>query len=234
MRAAILAGGLGTRLRPYTTILPKPLLPIGERPVLELILRRLAAAGVTKVDMCVGHLGDLIRIYFTEGTDLPVELELAWHWEKEALGTAGALKVIPDLDGTFIAMNGDVLTNLDLRALVDFHEQRGAALTVALHRQTVEIELGVVEHSEAQITGWREKPKLDYDVSMGIYVYDARALSYLPDGPCQFPDLVERLIEAGETVVGFENDAEWFDIGTFGEYERALDRMEQEPGLFDG
>ena len=114
MRAVILAGGLGMRLRPYTAILPKPLLPIGDRPVIEHILRRLAAFGVHRVDLSVAHLGELIRVYLSEATDLPQTLDLRWHWEDEPLGTAGALKIIPDLEGTFLVMNGDVLSNIDL------------------------------------------------------------------------------------------------------------------------
>lgn len=234
MRAVILAGGLGMRLRPYTMILPKPLVPIGERPILELIIRRLAAAGVTKVDLCVGHLGDLIRVYFSEGTTLPEGITLDWHWEDEPLGTAGALKVVPELDTTFFAMNGDVLTNVDYKALLDYHREREAALTIAMHRQRVDIQLGVMEHEDGFITGYREKPTLEYDVSMGVYVYEPRALEHLPEGPCPFPDLVQRLLAAGERVAGFESGAEWYDIGTFGEYERALERLEAEPGLFDG
>src|ERR687886_2821153 len=121
MRAVILAGGLGTRLRPYTTILPKPLVPVGERPILEQILGRLHACGVRKADLCVGHLGELIQVYFSQATTLPDELELRWHWEDEPMGTAGALRLVPDLAGTFIAMNGDILTTLDYRALVEHH-----------------------------------------------------------------------------------------------------------------
>jgi NDP-mannose synthase len=113
MRAVILAGGLGMRLRPYTTILPKPLVPIGERPILEHILRRLHACGVREIELCVGHLGELIQVYFSQATALPDDLELRWHWEHEPLGTAGALRLVPGLSGTFIAMNGDILTTLD-------------------------------------------------------------------------------------------------------------------------
>ena len=127
MRAVVLAGGFGMRLRPYTTILPKPLLPIGDRPILEIILRQLAEAGFTKIDLCVGHLGELIRVYFSEGTVMPEGLELDWHWEpEEPLGTAGALRVVPGLDGTFLAMNGDILTTLDYGALVDAPPRRPA------------------------------------------------------------------------------------------------------------
>jgi NDP-sugar pyrophosphorylase family protein len=232
MRAVILAGGLGTRLRPYTTILPKPLVPVGERPILEHILRRLHACGVREVDLCVGHLGELIQVYFSQYDALPEDLELRWHWEDEPLGTAGALRIVPDLRGTFITMNGDILTTLDYRELVDFHMGQSAALTVAMHAKRVEIDLGVIESDGERITGWREKPQLDYEVSMGIYVYDERALAHLPDRPCQFPELVQRLLDAGETIAAFRSDAEWFDIGTINEHQRAVEAFERAPEVF--
>jgi NDP-sugar pyrophosphorylase family protein len=226
MRAVILAGGLGTRLRPYTTIIPKPLVPIGYLPIIEHILGRMATAGVTKVDLCVSHLGELIQVYFSQAKILPEGLELHWHWEDEPLGTAGALSVVPDLDETFIASNGDVLTSLDYRELVDFHREHDAALTIAMHRKAVDIDLGVIETDGPIVTGYNEKPTLHYDVSMGVYVYEPRALKHLPEGICQFPDLVLRLVEAGETVAAYRTDAEWYDIGTIAEYERALGTSE--------
>lgn len=233
MRAVILAGGLGTRLRPYTTILPKPLVPIGDRPILEHILRRLYACGVNKVDLCVGHLGELIQVYFSQADSLPADLQLSWHWEEEPLGTAGALRIVPGLSGTFIAMNGDILTTLDYRELLAFHQRAGAALTVATHAQRVDVDLGVIDTNGDRITGWREKPKLDYEVSMGIYVYDERALAHLPaEGPCQFPDLIQRLLAEGEIVSVFRSDAEWFDIGTVPEHQRAVEAFEQDPEVF--
>jgi len=234
MRAVILAGGLGTRLHPYTTVLPKPLVPVGDRPILERILHQLAAAGVTRVDLCVAHLGELIRAYFTESKAAPSGLELRWHWEHEPLGTAGAVRVVPDLEDVFLAMNGDVLTNLDYRALVDYHRQREAALTIAMHRKHVQIDLGVIESSDGFVTAYREKPSLTYDVSTGVYVYDHRVLAQMPDGPCQFPDLVQLLLTRGERIAAFPAlDAEWFDIGTVGELERATARLAESPELFD-
>jgi len=222
------------RLRPYTTILPKPLVPVGDRPILEHILRRLHAAGVRKVDLCIGHLGELIQVYFSESEGLPGGLELDWHREDEPLGTAGALRLVPGLTGTFLVMNGDVLTTLDYRELIAFHESNGSALTVATHAKRVDIDLGVIEADGIRIVGYREKPKLDYDVSMGIYVYDERALALLPaDGPCQFPELVQRLLDAGEEVASFRSDAEWFDIGTPAEHERAVEAYTRSPELFD-
>jgi NDP-mannose synthase len=228
MRAVVLAGGFGMRLRPYTTILPKPLLPVGDRPILEIILRQLAAAGFTKIDLCVGHLGELIRVYFTDGTVIPEGLELDWHWEpEEPLGTAGALQVVPGLEGTFLAMNGDILTTLDYRALVAHHRDNGACLTIAVQSKKVEIDLGVIELAGHRVTGYREKPTLSYDVSMGIYIYESRVLEYLPDGPCQFPELVQRLLEAGEEVSAYQTDAAWYDLGTISEYERAVAELDR-------
>jgi NDP-mannose synthase len=233
MRAVILAGGLGTRLRPYTTILPKPLVPVGERPILEHILRRLHSCGAREVDLCVGHLGELIQVYFTQANALPPDLELRWHREDEPLGTAGALRIVPGLAGTFIAMNGDILTTLDYRELLAFHQRNGAALTVATHAKRVDVDLGVIETDGERITGFREKPQLDYLASMGIYVYEERALEHLPAaGSFQFPELVHRLLEAGETVAAFRSDAEWFDIGTVGEHRRAVEAFERAPEVF--
>ena len=229
MRAVILAGGLGTRLRPYTTVLPKPLVPVGDKPILEHILRQLGRAGFTRADLCVSHLGELIQVYLQQGAVLPESLRLHFHWEREPLGTAGALNVVEGLGGTFLVMNGDILTSLDYGALVAFHEQQGAALTIAMHRQEVKVSLGVIETEGSRVTGFIEKPTLDYEVSMGIYVYDERVLAYLPSGPCQFPDLVLRLVAAGEHVAAFRSDATWYDIGTLPEYEKAVAALE-EPG----
>ena len=234
MRAVIFAGGLGMRLRPYTAVLPKPLVPVAEHPILEHILRRLHACGVREVDLCVGHMGDLIQVYFSQATNLPEDLELRWHWEHEPLGTAGALRAVPDLRGTFIAMNGDILTTLDYAELVAFHEAQGAALTVATHAQRVDIDLGVIDRDGDRIVGFLEKPRLDYEVSMGIYAYDERVLAHIPgEGAFQFPELVQRLLNAGEPVAAFRNDAEWFDIGTVAEYQRAVEAVEARPEVFE-
>ena len=221
VRAVILAGGLGTRLRPYTTVIPKPLVPVGDRPVLEHIIRSLSHAGVSRMDLCVNYLGDLILLYLSQ-IDLPAHLRLAFHWEEEPLGTAGALRSVPGLEGTFIVMNGDVLTTLDYGDLVRFHREHDAALTIAMRSKRVDIDLGVIECEGGLVRDYIEKPSMSYEVSMGVYVYDERALAHLPDGPCQFPDLVLALLAAGERVAAYESDAEWFDIGTVSEHERAV------------
>jgi NDP-sugar pyrophosphorylase family protein len=231
IQAVILAGGLGTRLRPYTTIIPKPLVPVGDRPVVEHIVHALALAGARRIDLCVSHLGELIQLYFSQMV-IPESVQLEFHWEEEPLGTAGALRVIPDLDETFIAMNGDVLTNLDYCALLDHHRQSEALLTIAMQTKRVQIELGVIKHTDGYVGDYIEKPVLDYSVSMGIYVYERRALEYLPPGPCQFPDLVLRLIRSNERVAAYLTDADWFDIGTIEEYERASKAIAGTPERF--
>jgi NDP-sugar pyrophosphorylase family protein len=228
VRAVVLAGGQGTRLRPYTTVIPKPLVPVGDRPVLAHIIGSLARAGVSRVDLCVNYLGDLILLYLSH-TDLPPALRLAFHWEDEPLGTAGALRSVPELAGTFIVMNGDVLTTLDYADLLRFHRAQDAALTIAMRAKRVDIDLGVIESNGALVSDYIEKPSMSYEVSMGVYVYDERALRHLPDGPCQFPDLVLRLLDAGERVAAYRSDAEWFDIGTVSEHERAVEHVAQFP-----
>ena len=228
MRAVILAGGMGTRLRPYTTVIPKPLVPIGDRPVLEHIIRSMMKSGVDRIDLCVSHLGELILVYLASA-DIPPAVRLAFHWEDQPLGTAGALATVPDLEGTFIVMNGDVLTTLDYGDLIEYHHEQEAALTVAMHGHRVNIDLGVIESEGGLVRNYIEKPSLRYQVSMGIYVYDERALGHLPDGPCQFPELVLRLLAAGERVAAYQCDADWYDIGTVGEYERAAADVERFP-----
>jgi NDP-sugar pyrophosphorylase family protein len=233
-RAVILAGGVGMRLRPFTMILPKPLIPVDGQPVLEHIMRRLAAGGVRRIDLCLRrHLGGLIQTYFAQTTSLPPGLDVTYRWEEEPLGTAGTLREIDDLDGPFIAMNGDILTTLDYRELLEAHAASGAALTIAMHRKEVDISLGVIECANGCVTGYREKPSLTYDASMGIYVFEPRALDVLPpEGPVQFPELVGRLLEAGERIASFRSDAVWYDIGTTGEYERAIADFNERPEVF--
>lgn len=223
MRTVILAGGKGTRLAPYTTIFPKPLVPIGDRPILEIIVRQLVRQGFDDIVLSVGHLGELIEAYFQNGHRNIRGLRLEYFRESKPLGTAGSLSMIPGLTETFLVMNGDVLTTLDYRALVEFHHKRGCALTVATHRKEVRVELGVLETDPTGVlTSYREKPLFDFDVSMGIYVYEPRVLELIPKGRyLDFPDLVISLLDCGETVVSFPSNDYWLDIGRREDYELA-------------
>lgn len=233
MRAVILAGGQGMRLRPYTTVLPKPLIPVGERPILELIVRQLSRNGFTHADLCVGHLGGLIRAYFTESAATPDGFDIDYYWEDEPLGTAGALHMLDVPDSSFLVMNGDILTTLDYGDFMAEHEGSGAALSIATHRKAVPLALGVIEHDDNRVSGYIEKPTLMYEVSMGIYAYSPRALSFVPKARFDFPDLVLALLEAGEHVATYHYDGPWFDIGTPDEHEKAVEAYAEEPELYD-
>ncbi len=233
MRAVILAGGEGTRLRPYTTILPKPLVPLGDRPILELIIRQLARAGFDEIYLSVGHLGELIRAFFEESSRVPEGIEINYVWEDQPMGTAGALKLIePAASEPFLVMNGDILTTLDYAELMRFHTEREAALTIATHERDVKLQLGVVEGSSAAVTGYVEKPTLHYEVSMGIYIYSPSTVQMIPEGHYDFPDVVLALIEAGKHVLKYRFTGEWFDIGTPGDLERASAEFESDPDQF--
>lgn len=233
MQAVILAGGKGTRLHPYTTVLPKPLVPIGDRPILELIMHQLSRAGFDQVDLCVGHLGELMRAYLAGSSGVPNGMRMNFIFEDEPLGTAGALHQLPRPDDPFLVMNGDILTGLDYGDLMRHHKDRGAALTIATYKKEVQLSLGVIEGEGDEVSDYIEKPTLNYDVSMGIYIYDPRALDHVPQARFDFPDLVLALIEAGETVVRYPFDGAWYDIGTREEHERAVEAFSGDPLRFD-
>jgi NDP-sugar pyrophosphorylase family protein len=221
MKAVVLAGGRGTRLAPYTHILPKPLMPIGEMPILEVLLRQMKRAGVEDVILTVGHLAALLRSYFGDGNQW--NLHITYSYEDIPLGTAGPIALIEGLNDTFLVTNGDVLTTLDMKKLLAFHKQKGAAATIAVHRRQVKIDLGVILwDGDDCVSGYIEKPTYDYTVSMGIYVFEPRVLAYIAAGQyLDFPDLVLKLIAAGEKVAGYVFDGYWKDLGRPDDYEQA-------------
>ena len=223
MRAVILAGGKGVRLRPFTVNFPKPLMPLGDHPILEVLIRRLMAFGITDVTLSLGHLAELIKAYFHTHNRLTAQVRLRYVEEDEPTGTAGSLASVPDLDDTFLVMNGDVLTDLDFDALVSFHRRQRAALTIAAHRRLVKIDLGVLKCADDyRIIGYNEKPELSYNVSMGIYVYEPSVLKFIaPEKYLDFPDLVLKLIAAREKVCAMPCDCLWLDIGQPDDYARA-------------
>lgn len=233
-RVVILAGGKGTRLRPFTASFPKPLVPIGDMPILEVVLRQLASQGFEEITLTLGHLAELIRAYIAHNKTLAERLRISFVDEERPSGTAGSLAHIPDLDDTFLVMNGDVLTDLDFNALINAHKASGAALTIAAHCQKVKIDLGILEsNGNSELTGYIEKPEHSYEVSMGIYVYEPRVLSYIPPGTyLDFPDLVHRLLEDGEKVHLHRNNAFWLDIGRPDDYAKAQEIFTNETERF--
>jgi NDP-mannose synthase len=225
-RAVILAGGRGARLAPYTSVLPKPLMPIGERAILEIVVEQLEAHGVKDITFCVGYLSHLIRTVFDNRANGHVNIR--YVHERELLGTAGPLRLVDGLEETFIVMNGDVLTTLDYRNLVRHHRETGNAITIATRERTIKIDYGVlgVENKQAPspIVRFDEKPEVHSTVSMGVYVLEPWVLGYVPpDQRYDFPELVQSLLKYGEPVGAYPFDGAWFDIGREDDYSRAVE-----------
>jgi NDP-sugar pyrophosphorylase family protein len=226
-RAVILAGGRGTRLAPYTSVLPKPLMPIGDRSILEIVIDQLADHGISDVTLCVGYLSHLIRAVLDNSAGMRADID--YVHEEEALGTAGPLRLIEGLDDTFISMNGDVLTTIDYSDLVRCHKSSGNLITVAARKRMIKIDYGVLHltpqgGSTDRIVGWEEKPEMSSYVSMGIYVVEPEALAYVPEGSYfDFPSLVQALLDAGEPVGAYPYDGVWFDIGRQDDYAEAVE-----------
>ena len=234
MKAVVLAGGKGARLAPYTRILPKPLMPIGDMPILEVLISQMKRYGIEEIILTVGHLAELLRSFFQDGSRFGIPIR--YSFEDEPLGTAGPLAQVGGLERTFLVSNGDVLTTLDFGALIDFHKGEGAAATIAMHHRTVNIDLGVIRlNGRNEVVDYIEKPKYDYDVSMGLYVFEPAVLEYIPRG-CymDFPDLVLKLLETGHRVVGFPFDGYWKDLGRPDDYDEATADFERMRSSFLG
>jgi NDP-sugar pyrophosphorylase family protein len=222
MRAVVLAGGRGARLAPYTIAFPKPLMPIGDMPIIEMVLRQLRWYGITDVMISVGHLSELIEAYFLTRGGIP-GLRISYLREREPLGTAGPVGMIGDLDDDLLVMNGDLMTTLDYGKLLERHRAEQPALTIAVSPRTVQIDLGVLDiDAQSTIVGYNEKPMLSYTCSMGIYVYSPRAArAIVPGERLDLPDLVRRLLAHGERVMAYQSDCYWLDIGRHEDFERA-------------
>ena len=227
MKTLILAGGRGTRLMPYTSVFPKPLMPVGDAPIIDLVLRQLRHASIREVVISVGHLAELIMAYCGDGSRY--DLSITYVREHEPLGTIGPLGLLPAFDETCLVINGDVLTDLDYGALQRFHRERKAVATVACYQRPVKVDKGVVAiDQDGLITEWLEKPTYHYPVAMGLYVLEPSVLRVLPPGK-QFdaPDLIRHLMEEGERVQAFEFDGYWLDIGVPADYDLALTDVEK-------
>ena len=226
MKAVVLAGGKGARLAPYTKILPKPLMPIGDMPILEVLVRQMKRVGICEVILTVGHLADLLQSYFRDGSQFGVNI--TYSREQFPLGTAGPLSLLDDLTETFLVTNGDVLTTLDLADLIAFHKHEVAAATIAMHHRQVRIDFGVIQCDGGnKVCGYIEKPSYDYMVSMGVYVFEPCVLKYIPHGQyLDFPDLVLKLVAAGEKVVGYPYEGYWQDLGRTEDYVQATQEFD--------
>ncbi len=222
MRAIILAGGKGTRLAPYTTVLPKPLMPIGEMPILEIVIRQLEKHGFNDLTLAVGYLAELLMAYCGDGSKFNVKL--GYSREEQPLGTAGPIALVPELNDTFLVMNGDLLTTLDYSDMLKCHRERDAKATIACYQRDVKIDLGVIEvDSDNWVAKYIEKPTYHYSVSMGIYLFEPEILNYIPRNQrLDLPELVTKLMGDGQKVNVYQFDGYWLDIGRHDDYERAI------------
>jgi NDP-sugar pyrophosphorylase family protein len=228
MQALILAGGKGTRLKPYTTVVPKPLMPVGEMPILEIVLRQLKNAGCDRLILAVGYLGEMFRAFFQEGTRLGLAID--YSFEEKPLGTAGPIALnLHKLDEDILIMNGDLLTTLNYRALFEFHKTVKAAATIATYKRDVKIDFGVVETADGKLTRYIEKPVYHYDVSMGVNILNvASARKFLVPGQhLDLPDLMTLLRDDGKRVHCYQEPCYWLDIGRVDDYQTANEIFER-------
>jgi NDP-sugar pyrophosphorylase family protein len=223
MKAVIQCGGMGTRLRPYTSVLPKPLMPIGSRPVLELLLKWLRRNGIKEVYITTGYLGHLIRSFCGDGSQWNITIH--YTQEMEPLGTMGPLSLIRDeLKEPFLVLNGDVLTDLSLSGFVSCHRSSGAPLTIATSYRTIKMDFGVIDEVEGAVKVFREKPTLSHLVSMGVYCMSPEILELIPSGvPFGFDDLMLQMLEDGTHVNVYKHNGIWLDIGRVDDFQHAQD-----------
>jgi NDP-sugar pyrophosphorylase family protein len=232
MKAVILAGGQGRRLGPYTTVLPKPLMPVGDVPILEIVIRQLRHAGFDDITLAVGYLAELLMAYFGDGSKFGVCIR--YSREEHPLGTAGPLSLIDGLTEPFLVMNGDLLTTLDYRAMWEKHNNTGPTATLATYQRDVKIDLGVVETDDnLWVRAYIEKPTYHYTVSTGIYVFTPAVREFIPPRQrMDLPELVLKLLKASHRIAAYPFVGCWLDIGRPDDYERAVSEFEQHRSEF--
>ena len=234
-RAVILAGGRGTRLKPFTVVFPKPLVPLGEKPILEILLRRLARFGFREVTLCTGHLSELIMAVCGDGSRFG--LKVSYSREQEGpLGTAGPLGGVADLTDTFVVMNGDLLTTLNFHNLLKYHFEQQADVTVGVYRRDVRIDFGVVQaDDEGRFVQFREKPTYHFEVSMGFNVLNRSVMRHVEKNRyLDMPDLITKVHETGGKVRCYREDCFWLDIGRMDDYAVAQEEFASREKLFLG
>ena len=224
-RAVLMVGGMGRRLRPYTYIIPKPLIPVGDKPILEIIVRQIVSYGFDEITMACGYQANRIRAYFQDGTVFGCNINYVIEEEGEWMGTAGSLRRISGLgDEPFLMMNGDILTQLNYSNIYKFHKEQGTLLTVGLTKHSHRLNYGVVETNGRadRVKFIKEKPTREYMINTGIYILDPRAIEFLPSsGPCDMPELIERIMADGQEVASYLIKEYWLDVGNIGSLEKA-------------
>ncbi len=218
MKAVVLAGGRGKRLYPHTTVFPKPLMPVGEVPIIDILLRQLSSYGFKKITLAVGYLSDLIKTYVGNGSDYGLKVE--YSLEKKPLGTIGPLSLLKGVKETFLVMNGDLLTDTDLYLMYKSHVKSGCPATLAVKKRKVTVDLGVVEFDKKmKLISHREKPVLSYHVGMGICYFEPEILKIIPkQRKFDFPDIVNVLMKRKMPMNVFKSDSYWRDVGRWEDY----------------
>ncbi len=227
MKAVILAGGKGTRLKPYTSVIPKPLVPVGERAILEILVARLKKAGVDEIYICLNHFAEIIMAFFGDGSRFG--LKINYSIEHEPLGTVAPIKLIRDLPDHFLVMNGDLLTDLNFTDLFQYHLDGNSLLTVSTFVRNMKIDFGVIDVDEESMLakGFREKPEYTFSVSMGVYVMNRKVLDFVPDSTSfGFDDLMLTLLKKNEPARIYPYHGYWLDIGRPDDYEKANNDIE--------
>jgi NDP-mannose synthase len=232
MKAVILAGGRGTRLAPYTTILPKPLMPVTDKPILDVVIHQLRHYGFNEITLAVGYLSELLMAYFGDGSRFGVSIN--YSHEDQPLGTAGPIALVEDLDEPFLVMNGDILATIDFGDLMRFHRQGSAVATIVTYPRSVKIDLGVIEFDEhGHLARYIEKPTHHYHVSTGVYIFEPRVREYIPRGQrLDLPDLLMTMRAHDEVVQCYRFDGYWLDIGRIDDYQQAVQDFEQHRAHF--
>ncbi len=231
MQAIILAGGKGTRLKPFTNNFPKPLVPIDDLPILEIVLRQLKHHNITKITLAVNHLASLIQAFFGNGERLG--LDITYSLENTPLGTAGPIALVEDLDDDFLVMNGDLLSTINYSELIKFHKSSKSDITISTHKREEKIDLGVVESSNDTFINYIEKPTYSFDVSMGIYVMNKRILQFIEKNKkLDIPDLILNAQKENKSIKCFNDECYWLDIGRPDDYEIASNSFKENRNLF--
>lgn len=231
-RAVILAGGKGTRLRPYTLVLPKPLMPIGEFPILEVIIRQLVHYGFSHITISVNHQAELIKAFFGDGTKMGITID--YCMEDKPLSTMGPLKLIKDLPENFLIMNGDVLTDINFGEFYDFHANQNNIFTVSSFVREHINDYGVlIVGDDKKLTDFKEKPKTKFEVSMGVYMANRGILNIIPDNTFYgFDNLMLDLIKIKNPASVKTHESYWLDIGRPDDYHVAIEKFETEREIF--
>lgn len=226
LQAMIMAGGLGTRLRPLTETLPKPMLPVGDRPLMERTVAQMRQAGIRRVNVATHYLAEKIADHFGDGHDFGVEI--TYVTEERPLGTAGALALMQAPQETLLVINGDILTEVDFRTMLTFHQEHQATLTVGVRKYELSVPYGVVESNGVFVRGLKEKPSVNFFVNAGIYLLEPEAHQHIPSGQrFDMTDLIQRLLDNGKCIVSFPIIEYWLDIGQPADYARAQEHAEQ-------